>query len=490
VGVVSREPAAVLVRNAEVGGLGGVDVRVGQERIEQIAARLVRRRGEQVIDANGGAVIPGLHDHHVHLRSVVAARRSVDASAAQDPAAFDRLIAEAAAAGAGPAAAPGRSLRVTGWNEHRAGMLDRRRLDALAGAVPTRVQHRSGAMWVLNSAALQAVGADHGSPQGVERDRDGVPSGRLLRMDAWLHDKLVAADATDHGSAFAEGLAAYATWSARRGITGFTDATPGRDQADCDEFARLADAGTLPQRLVLMAPPGLRPPRTGRVTLGPVKVVLDDTTLPAAAELAAQITDVHRRGLAVAMHCVTAEQLVVAVAAFEQAAPAPAGTADRIEHAGVVLPGYAASLARLGLAVVTQPGFIADRGDDYKWRLPPAEQDWLYPCASLIKAGATVAAGTDAPFGPADPWKCVATAVSRRTPDGTILGAAERVSATTALRLFLAASKDVRRLRAIAPGQPGDLCLLRDPLRQALADPAAARVRAAIIGGRVFAADV
>ena len=345
--MVSREPATVLVRNAEVGGRGGVDVRVGQERIEQIAARLVRRRGEQVIDANGGAVIPGLHDHHVHLRSVVAARRSVDASAAQDPAAFDRLIAEAAAAAAGPtaAAASGSSLRVTGWNEHRAGMLDRRRLDALAGAVPTRVQHRSGDMWVLNSAALHAVGADHGSPSGVERDRDGAPTGRLLRMDAWLHDRLAAGGATDDGSAFAEGLAAYATWSAWRGITGFTDATPGRDQADCDKFARLADAGTLPQQLVLMAPPGLRPPRSGRVTLGPVKVVLDDATLPAVAELAAQITDAHRHALVVAVHCVTAKQLVVAVAAFEQAAPAPTGTADRIEHAGVVPPGYAASLA-------------------------------------------------------------------------------------------------------------------------------------------------
>jgi hypothetical protein len=34
-------------------------------------------------------------------------------------------------------------------------------------------------------------------------------------------------------------------------------------------------------------------------------------TLPAAPELAAQITDVHRRLAAVAVHCVTAEQLVV-----------------------------------------------------------------------------------------------------------------------------------------------------------------------------------
>jgi predicted amidohydrolase YtcJ len=486
--VVSREPATVLVHNAEVGGRGGVDVRVGQERIEQLAAGLTRRRGEQVVDAHGGAVIPGLHDHHVHLRSVVAARRSVDASAAQDRAAFDRLIAAAAAAAGPTSAAPGGWLRVTGWNEHRAGMLDRRRLDALAGAVPTRVQHRSGAMWVLNSAAMRAVGADHGSPSGVERDRDGAPTGRLLRIDAWLRGRLAAAGASEDNSAFAEGLAAYATWCERHGITGFTDATPGREQADADEFARLADAGTLPQRLVLMAPPGVRPPSTGRVTLGPVKVVLDDATLPAAAELAAQVSDAHGCGLAVAVHCVTAEQLVVAVAAFEQAAPAPAGTADRIEHAGVVPPGYAASLARLGLAVVTQPGFLHARGDDYQRHVPAAEQGWLYPCASLLRAGVAVAAGSDAPFGPASPWASVAAATTRRTSAGTVIGPAERVTAAQALRLFLAAPDDVRRLRSIAPGQPGDICVLHGPIRQVLADPAATQVQAAIIGAHVHAA--
>ncbi|HSZ99439.1 MAG TPA: hypothetical protein VK802_03610 [Streptosporangiaceae bacterium] len=65
--------------------------------------------------------------------------------------------------------------------------------------------------------------------------------------------------------------------------------------------------------------------------------------MPAAPELAAQIRDVHRRPAAVAVHCVTAEQLVVAVAAFQPAAPASAGQADRVEHAEVP-PGYADDL--------------------------------------------------------------------------------------------------------------------------------------------------
>lgn len=486
--VVSPGRATVLIRNAEVDGCVGIDVRVGPDCIHEVGRQLIRRSSDQVLEAAGGAAIPGLHDHHVHLRAVVAARNSVDASTAVDPAAFDELVASAAkAAGNG-------WLRVTGWDEHRAGSLDRRRLDALAGPVPTRVQHRGGSMWVLNSVALRAVGAEHCDLAGVERDQHGAATGRLLRMDSWLRERLAAAGTRGSQSAFAPGLARYAAWCARLGVTGFTDATPDRDQADADEFAALSAAGVLPQRLVLMAPPGLSRRRSdrgasGRVTLGPEKIVLDDATLPSAAQLASRVRDAHRHRLAAAIHCVTAEQLVVAVAAFGEAGPAPSGLTDRIEHAAVVPPGYAANLARLGLAVVTQPGFIHDRGADYLRYVPPAERDWLYPCASLLRAGVAVAAGSDAPFGSASPWLAVAAATSRRSAAGAVLGASERVSAGRALRLFLAAPGDIRQARSIAPGQPGDVCVLRASLRRSLAGLPGPEVLATIIGGRVFGTD-
>ena len=268
-------------------------------------------------------------------------------------------------------------------------------------------------------------------------------------------------------------------------MTGFTDATPDRDQADVDEFGTLSDAGVFSQRLVLMAPPGLDPPGRGRVMVGPMKVILDDATLPSAAELASRIREAHGHGRGAAVHCVTADQLVVAVAAFEQAGPVESGIADRIEHAGIVPPGYATHLARLGLAVVTQPGFIQNRGDDYLRHVPEAERGWLYPCASLLRAGVPVAAGSDAPFGPANPWLAMAAAISRRTASGAPLGAAERVSAGRALRLYLAAPEDVRKQRRVAVGGPSDICILHTPMRQALADPASTEMMATIIGGRV-----
>jgi predicted amidohydrolase YtcJ len=93
-----------------------------------------------------------------------------------------------------------------------------------------------------------------------------------------------------------------------------------------------------------MAPPGLREPRSARVTLGPHKLILDHASLPAASELAATIADTHHAGSPVAFHCVTAGQLLIAIAALEQA-----GTAgDRIEHAGIVLRGQSVDLEHKG----------------------------------------------------------------------------------------------------------------------------------------------
>jgi len=480
----------VLILGAEVEGVAGVDVRIEGALITEVSADLARRPGEPAVEAHGGALLPGLHDHHVHLRAWAAARESVSLAAAHSPDDVDRRISGAAAA-----APEGAWLRGVGWHESTGGDLDRHRLDALAGRRPVRIQHRTGALWVLNSAALELTGAAGSAVAGIERGADGEPTGRLWRADEWLRER--TAPARDP---FPGALAALAAEAASYGVTRWTDATPGRTQSETDTLAALwsgdgadvADAGTgsaaarrLPG-LVLMSPPGLAP-RNG-VTLGPQKLVLDDATLPSVDDLAATIRDSHAAGSPVAVHCVTAEQLVTLVAALDAAG---AVDGDRVEHAGVVPPGYAARLAALGLTVVTNPGFLTDRGDSFRRDVPEPERDWLYPVRSLLDAGVTVAAATDAPFGPADPWVAIAAATHRRTPDGHVLGPDERVPAATALDLFHtdpdhtagppapgspAPGRPAPR-RRVAVGQPSDLVLLHTPLATALADPSSAHVR-------------
>ena len=56
----------LLIVDAEVGGVSGVAVRCRGGRITAVGRSLATGE-ESVLDARGGALIPGLHDHHIHL---------------------------------------------------------------------------------------------------------------------------------------------------------------------------------------------------------------------------------------------------------------------------------------------------------------------------------------------------------------------------------------------------------------------------------------
>ena len=107
-----------------------------------------------------------------------------------------------------------------GYHESVAGRLDRELLDAIVPHRPLRVQHRGGAMWVLNSTALDVIerAASTWPAEGVERDGSGRPTGRLFRLDRWLRDVLPFEGVPDLGTV-GRRLAGF-------GITGVTDTTP------------------------------------------------------------------------------------------------------------------------------------------------------------------------------------------------------------------------------------------------------------------------
>jgi predicted amidohydrolase YtcJ len=354
-----------------------------------------------------------------------------------------------------------------------AGDLDRHRLDALIPHRPVRIQHRSGAMWVLNSAAIDSAALDTGAPSGVERDGGGLPTGRVYGLDEWLRGRLPA-DLPDLAGAAAE-LRSY-------GVTGLTDATPTEDP---DHVALLAEAvadGRVPQRLVITGGLRLSPEAGATLERGPVKLVVADHDLPALDDLTESIRGAHDRGRAVAIHCVTRAALLLALAAWDDARPAPG---DRVEHAAVAGPDEAVRLAAAGITVVTQPGFVAERGDAYLADVDPEDRPDLWPCASLLDQGVAVGGSTDAPFGHADPWRAIAAATTRRTGRGRLLGAGERLDPAWALKLFLTSPGNPGGLpRRVAAGQPADLCLLNRPLDAALEEPSSAHVAATFVSGR------
>jgi predicted amidohydrolase YtcJ len=198
------------------------------------------------------------------------------------------------------------------------------------------------------------------------------------------------------------------------------------------------------------------------------------------------VTTRHAAGIPVAVHCVTAAQLVVTIAALRSAGSHPR---DRIEHAAMVPADTVADLVALGLTVVTQPNFVAERGEQYLRDIPPDERPQHWRVASLIAAGVPVAAGTDAPFGSPDPWAAMRAAVDRRTATGEVLGGAERVPAAQALRMFVGHAQRPALPRSVTPGEPADLCVLAVPPAAALRELASDMVAATVIGGRIAGND-
>jgi len=204
--------------------------------------------------------------------------------------------------------------------------------------------------------------------------------------------------------------------------------------------------------------------------------MLDDTTLPPLDEFADQIRGAHAADRPAAVHCVTRVQLVLTLAALDLAGRLPG---DRIEHGAVIAAGSLPDLR--GLTVITQPHFVAERGEQYAADVPPDDLPDLWRLRSVIDAGVGVAAGSDAPFGGEDPWQVMRAAARRPAlfrPD-------EAVSPARALALFLGEPGAPAVQRLLAPGQPADLALLRAGPHEMLHSLASDLVAATFIGGEL-----
>jgi len=470
---------AVLIRGGELAGRR-VDVRTEGGLITEIEARLERMPGEEMIDAHGGALLPGLHDHHIHLFSLAASLESIPCGPPEtrDRDALQRAIAKADAKANKAAGRSADWLRGTGYFESVAGPLEREVLDRICPNRPIRIQHRSGSMWFLNSRALEALGLERTDPRslpaGIERDDDGRPTGRLFRLDGWLRERLPPRDEVD--------LSAVGSLLASRGVTGVTDATPTNGVLEVEAFRKAQACGALPQRIVLMGSLELgEGDSDADLSVGPYKILLDEPALPDFDRLVDGIRASHAVRRPAAIHTVTRSEIHFALAALETAG---AMRGDRLEHASVAPPEALEMARRLGLTIVTQPNFVSERGDAYLADVDSVDLPHLYRLRAWIDAGVALGGGTDAPFGRPDPWQAMRAAVDRQTPSRTVLGGGEALCPERALGLFLTEPSDPGgALREVAVGRCADLCLLDIPWREARTELNAEHVAATIRNG-------
>jgi predicted amidohydrolase YtcJ len=455
----------MLIRRAELQGRAIRDIRLDRGIVTEIAAALDSRPGETVLEAGGAALLPGLHDHHLHLVSLAAVRASLPCGPpdVRTEGELARRLIERAAVGEG-------WIRGIQYHDSVAGPIDRHWLDRHVAHRPVRIQHRSGRLWVLNSAALALV-ASADTP--LERDQDGF-TGRLYDADTWLRGQIGGERPS---------LAEISRALAAQGVTGLTDATPRNDLAAYRHFTAAQASGELLQRLLVMGDAGLDavPAGPGAIARGPWKLHLHDTDPPPYDGIVAAFRRSHAAGRPVAVHCVTLTELVLATTALAETGAVPG---DRIEHASVTPPELLPILAELGVTVVTQPNFIRERGDAYRTEIVEAELPWLYRGRSFLDAGIPLAAGSDAPFGRPEPWQAMQAAVDRRSAGGAVLGPDEALSPEQALSLFLGPLNcPAGPARRIEIGVPADLCLLDRDWSSARAALAEVRVRATLRDG-------
>jgi hypothetical protein len=411
---------------------------------------------------------------------------------------------------------------------------DRHELDSAGGGRPIILRGSGRHVVAASSSALELAGIDSGTPDlpggRIERDADNVPTGILherakLRLDVTQPDTVVP-----KVSAHIRVDGLRSTLHRFHGYGTTTIHEIPRNPDELSDYLRLRADGGLSMRVVFyirgweaatrleyLTGLGLRSDfGDDRLRIGGVKFSIDGSASfrnaavvkeyphtdgehglirieqPALTE---HVKHCHQAGLRVAVHAIGDRALDIALGAYEAAAaelPAdPVRGPDRIEHA-FVAPGRERleRMARLGLTLSQQPGFIESAARGYAQIFDdPVLADWL-PVASAMSAGVDVILNSDYPNAPANPFTTLRCAVTRSSSDGQIAGVDEAVDMPTAFALMTTAPARVSgmagRIGAIAEGRLADLFVTDD---QFLATPPdeleGTHVRRTFVGGEL-----
>jgi predicted amidohydrolase YtcJ len=503
------------------------------------AAAVARHKGAntQVVDLQGAAVVPGLHDMHVHpIGSGQMQLQCMFPQGSPPQKVLDTVRACVAKRGKGEWISGGQWDAASFGKQpvHRA-LLDRVAPDNPVALIDISVH----AVW-LNSKALQLakITKDTPNPPGgiIERDGKGEPTGVLRESARALVQGVVPPPS-------AEQTAAALRWALSEmlshGITSFTDA--GLDEGGMQAYASLADQGVLKQRVRGCI--GFRPSLFGS-TKGPqgdpvehrnlyardrfkpdcIKIVLDG--VPTDGHTAAMVDpyadashadqarakgmllippeslhkaviDFDRRGLTVKFHAAGDAAVRAGLDAIEAARKANgfSGILHDVGHNSFVQMSDIRRARDIAATFEMSP---------YIWYPNPIIPDirtavgeermkrWT-PVKDAIDAGALVVPGSDWAVVPSvNPWLAIETLVTRQVPGGGggMLGAQEAITLQQAFDMFTVSSArqmgNADRTGSIERGLLADVLVLdRNPFRIPVTQVHQTRVKLGLINGEI-----
>jgi predicted amidohydrolase YtcJ len=485
---------------------GNTVVRVGTNREVQ----RLRRAQTTVIDAKGGAVVPGFNDAHAHL---VSGGLSLDQVSLSDAKTVDeikdtiRVWAEAH---------PERQwITGRGWyyQPFNGAMPTRQMLDALVPDRPAYLVAYDGHTGWANTQALKAAQitrATTNPPNGIiVRDSRGEPTG-ALKEAAMALVSAIAPQPTEEDRLAAIGAAIDEAH--RLGITSVQDA--GGPASDLELYDRLrkrnkltlriyqalrADASLTESRLEELERVRARFADDPLLKTGAIKLVADGVieshtaamlepyaNRPSItgdarftpAQMNAVVGMLDRRGWQVMTHAIGDAAVRMTLDAYEAAAkagpPPERGRRHRIEHIETIDPADVPRFGRLGVIASFQPVHATPSptpGDVWGTNIGPerAGRGWLWN--SIAKAKGPLAFGSDWPVMTFDPKIGLHVAVTRTTEDGLPKGGwipAERLTLRRAIQVYTRdgawASFDEQRKGILARDMLADIVVLSDDI--------------------------
>ena len=548
VGAVPPEPATLVLTNGKI-----VTLDAAVPEAEALAARgdrivavgpaveIARYIGPEteVVDLGGRLATPGWIDSHLHFMSVGASKLSLDLTTAKS---WEEIVGRVEAAVQN--AVPGALITGRGWHQEKWNQVPRPNIDGLpfhdalsrvSPDNPVILTHASGHSSLANAKAMELSGvtADTADPPGgrIIKDGEGRPIGAFLEtaMDLVQLGTSRARAARTPAEVMTENrkiieLADRECLS--KGLTSVGDAGVGWTTVEL--YKRIIDEGRLGIRLNVMLSENARRIEANaaawkiegygahHLSVHTIKRLIDGALgshgawllepyedLPSSAGLNTESIEEMKEtarvavenGFQVATHAIGDRANRETLDIYEEAFRAHPGKTDlrwRIEHAQHLHPADVPRFGKLGVVAAMQAVHCPSDGPWVPKRLGAKRAgETSYVWRSLLKSGAVIANGTDAPVEAADPLPSFYAAVTRKMNNGEAFFPAQKMSREEALRSYTVngayAAFEEGIKGTLAAGKLADVTVFtRDLLTCPEEEILSAEVAMTIVGGKVL----
>jgi len=493
----------------------------------------------RVIDLEGKLAIPGFIDGHGHFLSLGRSKMRLNLS---DVAGWNDIVALVEEAVG--RAEPGEWILGRGWHQEKwtevpeqtvEGYPTHHSLSGVSSQNPVMLTHASGHAVIVNAKAMELAGITPYTPDPsggrILRSEDGALTGVFIEEAEELIDEALEKDRAKRTPEQVEeekrrAVALAAEECLSKGITSFQDAASSFE--DIDLFKKLVDEGRLPIRLWVMIDEDnveLRQRLANyriirmagdRLAVLAIKRFMDGALgsrgawllepyadLPRSSGLRTISTDSLKEtarlaienGFQLCTHAIgdraNREVLDVYESVFKEY-PDKKGLRWRIEHAQHLDPSDIPRFSELGIIASMQPIHCTSDAPWVPKRIGEKRaKEGAYVWQKLIKSGAVVTSGTDAPVEDVDPMANFYAAVTRKLEDGTAFYPDQRMSREEALKSYTlncayAAFQEGRK-GSITRGKLADIVVLSKDIMTIPAEEILdTKVLYTIVGGEIM----